>query len=366
MASINLPAPDGQYCTSSSVALLTDESRRNLYAAAPGDPQCRQIMVSSFRPATLSGDCAGRPTRYVPDKTAAFLDRQLAPFGIPDGTFRSLHLAHCDLRCGHDLITDQDFPVVLFSPGFRNSRLVYSATAQALASRGHIVITIDHPYDADIVEYPDGSTTLAADMTDVQKEALVDVRVRDVAFVLDQLHTKRISKQLLGKFFDIEHKRLAIFGHSLGGATAAAAAASDSRLMAAINIDGRLFDRPTKSSDNANKSLLIVARDGRDFANDPAWSLLLDATRETVKAVVTIPNTVHGSYTDYPLIADALGLRSEAHDGLAEHLGSVPGVRLRKVVVDVVAHFVGYCCGRKEMPLPEMDSTDLGNINIFE
>lgn len=46
----------------------------------------------------------------------------------------------------------------MFSPGLSASRLLYSAQARALASYGYIVITLDHPYDALFVEFPDGTT----------------------------------------------------------------------------------------------------------------------------------------------------------------------------------------------------------------
>lgn len=58
--------------------------------------------------------------------------------------------------------------------------------AQALASKGYIVISVDHPFDADIVEFPEGSTVLAANITtDAQIEAALEVRSSDVSFVID-------------------------------------------------------------------------------------------------------------------------------------------------------------------------------------
>lgn len=48
------------------------------------------------------------------------------------------------------------FPVILFSPGAGTPRFYYGALAQSLASSGYAVVTTDHRYDADVVEFPDG------------------------------------------------------------------------------------------------------------------------------------------------------------------------------------------------------------------
>lgn len=54
--------------------------------------------------------------------------------------------------------------------------------AQSLASEGYVVVTIDHPYDADVVEFPDGSYVLAANISsddDAALDSLLEVRNPD-------------------------------------------------------------------------------------------------------------------------------------------------------------------------------------------
>ena len=181
---LTLPAPDGQYGTASSQMVLTDRSRQDPYTTTS---HFRRVVVSSFYPVALRGNCIDYTAQYMPNATATFYDQQLRAFGIPDETFASLRLTHCNARDRRGL-KDQQFPVVLFSPGLGNSRLIYSAMTQALASKGYIVVSIDHPFDADIVEFPDGSTAPAANITtDAQIEAAVEVRSSDVSFVIDEL-----------------------------------------------------------------------------------------------------------------------------------------------------------------------------------
>jgi dienelactone hydrolase len=360
---LTLPPPDGQYGTASSQMLLTDRSRQDPYATALGGSHFRQVVVSSFYPVALRKNCVDHITQYMPNATAAFYDQQLGAFGIPAETFASLQLTHCNAR-DHRGLKGQQFPVVLFSPGLGNSRLIYSAMAQALASKGYIVITIDHPYDADIVEFPSGSTALAANITtDEQIEAALEVRFSDVSFVLDELRSPQLSRKLLGDKVRINQKQYAIYGHSLGGATAAVAASSDVRLTAAVNLDGTFFGSVV--SCGAIKPLLIVSHEGKNITSDPSWTSTWDATRKTTKAVVTLPGTAHGSYTDYPLIVDALGVPAEARDQFADLIGALPGALLRGVVSSVVDHFVDYSQCRERKPLPELNGTVLGGMQLL-
>jgi dienelactone hydrolase len=363
VAALTLPAPDGKYGTAPSVALLTDSSRQDPYAAASGESHFRKVLVSAFYPAALRKDCDSYTSHYMPNATATFYDEQLGAYGIPAETFTSLQLTHCKARSQRDL-KGQQFPVALFSPGLGNSRLIYSAMAQALASKGYIVITIDHPHDADIVEFPDGSTTFAADIdTDSQIEAALDVRIRDVSFVIDQLRSNKLSRQLLGDKVSINQKQYAIYGHSLGGATAAKAALSDTRLTAAVNLDGTFFGSVT--SCGAKSPLLIVAHDGKNLTTDPSWTSTWNATRKTTKAAVDIPDTAHGSYTDYPLIVDALGVPAEAREQLVGLIGGISGTLVREAVSNVVDHFFGYTQCREKSPLPGLDGKTLGGMRLI-
>ena len=360
---LTLPAPDGQYGTGTSQMLLTDRSRQDPYATASGGSQFRQVVVSSFYPVALRQNCIDYTTQYMPNATAAFYDEQLGAFGIPAETFASLQLTHCNAR-DHRGLKNEQFSVVLFSPGSGSSRLIYSAMAQALASEGYIVVSIDHPFDADIVEFPDGSTALAANITtDEQIEAAVEVRSSDVSFVIDELRSSQVSKRLLGDKVRINQKQYAIYSHSLGGATAAVAASSDERLTAAVNLDGTFFGSVV--SCGATKPLLIVSHEGKNLTTDPSWTSAWDATRKTTKAAVTLPGTAHGSYTDYPLIVDALGVPAEAREQFADLIGSVPGALLRRVVSSVVDHFVDYSQCREKKPLPELNGTVLGGMQML-
>lgn len=81
-------------------------------------------------------------------------------------------------------------PVVLFSPGFGAPRSVGTTVIEDLASRGYVVVSVDHTHEAAQVEFPGGrlarSTFPPQPTQDAMNKAL-EVRVADTRFVLDQL-----------------------------------------------------------------------------------------------------------------------------------------------------------------------------------
>lgn len=149
------------------------------------------------------------------------------------------------------------FPAVLFSPAQGTTRLFYSAIAQTVASYGYIAVTIDTPYDEDIIEYPDGFEALQNN-TIVQAgtgsnpggenaaisiiDLAVEVRAQDASFVLDQLTNKTVVSQLIpGSTKGLNVSKVGMFGHSLGGAATAAAMLNDTRIAGGLNMDGALW-----------------------------------------------------------------------------------------------------------------------------
>ena len=363
-AAIDLPRPDGRYGTASSQAMLVDHSRDDPYSAAAGIKQNRRLMVSSFYPVALRQQCLDLPSPYMPASTAAYLDSEYAAYGIPNNTFASFNLISCKPR-GRPSVKNQFFPTVLFSPGLGNSRLLYSAMAQSLASEGFNVVTIDHPYDADVVEFEDGSTVLAAEIdSDKQILAALDVRVQDVSFVLDQLRLDNTTQKLFGGRPCAKNEQYTIFGHSLGGATAAAATLSDKRLNGAINLDGSFFGDVL--SKGAAKPLMILSHEGKNLTTDDSWAAAWNATQKVTKVAVTIGDTAHGSYSDLPVIADALGLPEDTRRQLDPFVGALPGIHVRGVVAQFVKTFTAFVRCESKSLLPSLQDKKYSHVKLLE
>lgn len=132
---------------------------------------------------------------------------------------------------------------MVFTPGLGNSRHLYNALVQSVSSFGYVVLSIDHPYDAEFVEYPDGTIIPAANITsDEQIVLAVDTRAKDIKFVLNEMKKKSTVRQFIPSINSgLNTDRVAIFGHSLGGAASASAMMINPHIIGGINLDGTFF-----------------------------------------------------------------------------------------------------------------------------
>jgi hypothetical protein len=93
----------------------------------------------------------------MPPQTTIAYGAYAADNGLPEALFEDIRINFCQPSACHGT-KHQKYPLVVFSPGLSASRLLYTLQAKALASYGFVVVTIDHPYDATFVEFPDGSS----------------------------------------------------------------------------------------------------------------------------------------------------------------------------------------------------------------
>jgi predicted dienelactone hydrolase len=227
-----MPAPTGAYPVGTRSIDLVDRSRRE-----PGTngAKPRSFVMQLWYPRAAG---KGTPEPYMPQKVASFI---AAGGGLPASIFTRVKLAAISdaaprRRAG-------GWPVVLFSTGYGVERQLYTGLVQDLASHGYVVAAIDHPHDAGIVSFPDGHTVSigkVGERPDAISDALA-ARIADTRYVLDAL-TRLNRGTPTGPFsgmFNLDH--VGMFGHSLGGATAAATMLVDRRLEAGLDMDGLLF-----------------------------------------------------------------------------------------------------------------------------
>jgi dienelactone hydrolase len=153
------------------------------------------------------------------------------------------------------------FPVILYSPGLEEPRTWETTIVQDLASRGYVVVTIDHTYETSEVEFPDGKV-ITSRLTEWVAHAeqthtvlallkkIVAVRVADVRFVVRELSALNAGKEPLprGLAGALNLHRIGMFGVSAGGFTAAQAMYEDPRIKAGIDLDGTIDTPLVKDS----------------------------------------------------------------------------------------------------------------------
>ena len=256
-------------------------------------------------------------------------------------------------------------PVILYSPGLGTSRILGTNQVEELASRGYVVVTIDHTGEAP-VEFPDGSVApvlLPTDGTGVR--TAIEARVADTRFVLDVLedladgNNPGAGNRVLptGLADAPELRRTGMFGYSAGGFTAAETMLVDRRIKAGVNLDGTLqYGFPQgELSESAKRGLdrpfLLFGADGHSHLpggpfDDPSWTSFW-ANQRGWKLDLSIPNGTHGAFADYqfsvPGIAAKFGLPQNEVTGF---LGTVdPAGSIRAQRAYLAAFFTRFLRG---------------------
>lgn len=171
-----VPGPSGPYAVGFSTLVLTDSSRQDPFAPTP---QKRRVPISTYLPVDVSKKPCPMQTRpYMTPAVAAYYDQGAAQLGLANDTFAKFDMEYCNLEklCGTK--TGGNFPLVLYDTGVGPPRSLYGARARDLASQGYIVVTVDHPYDAEVVEFPDGSIVKATAFNGTEAEIINFLKVR--------------------------------------------------------------------------------------------------------------------------------------------------------------------------------------------
>jgi dienelactone hydrolase len=209
---LTLPGPTGQYPVGTKELHLVDRDRTD-----PWTGRARELMVSLWYPAARNGPVAP----MFPPAVAAFYDQNA---GVPPGTADfAATVTHS--RTGATPLPGRR-PVVLYSPGGGQSRFLGTTLVEDLASRGYIVVGIDHT-PVSPVQFPD---RVELPQRGVDSAQVMRERARDTSFVLDEL----------ARFPFLDLTRVGMFGHSMGGFTTAEAMINETRIDAGANLDGSL------------------------------------------------------------------------------------------------------------------------------
>ena len=272
-AAVEFPPLGGPYQVGKASYHLVDAVRKEIFTPAGDD--VRELMITVHYPATVPAGQTASP--YADDALAsAWAEVSHKPLSV----FKSMR-SHA-VEKAPVVKKDGGFPVVLFSPGFKSLPLFYTAMLEELASQGFIVVSLSHPYSTAVTVFPDGRVVRANDegtrfevdkknrefspATMLQhRDAIGDVWVADQRFVADSLEEMNRNDTLLAGHLDLSH--LGAFGHSFGGATAAASVERDKRFRAGINLDGS--DLSGTHGDAIGDRFLWLASEPPDFAKLP-------------------------------------------------------------------------------------------------
>jgi predicted dienelactone hydrolase len=279
------PRPTGSSPVGTQLRHWVDDSRVDPYRA---DGTKRELMVRFWYP--TSGNAACTAADYT---SAGVLSQfsQLLHTTLPQILTNS---------CLNAPVAAGSHPVVVVTPGFTGTFTDYTFLTEDLASRGYVVVAVDHTYEATAVEFPDGRVeqgVFGSSLTRYTRsnpQALafaVSVRLADLRFVVNELTALNggAGTAFAGK---LDLTRMALAGHSLGGLTTLRGVEKDARFRAGISLDGLVPDRLTPPT--TTPVLLVRAGNDRWNENDcHLWRAL-----RGVRATVNLTGAEHVALSD--------------------------------------------------------------------
>ncbi len=264
--SVSTPAPSGSQVIGTRVMQVTDAERVDPFVA---DGSKRQLMLRFWYPATPGSACP-RAEYTTPAVWSYFAE--LTGVRLPRVMTHS---------CLDAPVAQAAFPIVIFSPGLTATFTDYTFLFEDLASRGYIVVSVDHTHEATAVAFADGrmaKSFYGSHLTRIEgldERALAvteSARLGDVQLILDELQRLNVRRDSAFAAH-LDTAAIAIAGHSLGGLTALQALESDPRIRAAIVMEGVMPDAAFTETDRP--VLLLDAGREQWVADERAlWSKL--------------------------------------------------------------------------------------------
>jgi len=329
----DLPIPSGIYEVGTRIFEWTDESRDEWFTEEIDDK--RRLVIQVWYP---SEDTNSAPVPYLvsADKWLPALSVILE---LPQFLFDHLRNigTHSFLNAPVNKQVE-NAPLVLFSHGIWGMRFQNTAQFEALASRGYIVASVDHAYDASLTLFKDGTIAdfrsgYEGELSEEEFWALrnpqLRTRVSDIRFMIDTIGGKQNQGAEVWSVVNMEH--IGVFGHSYGGATSLIASIQDERIDAAIALDGWMIPVPLDVIERGtNKPFYYIGRESwPDPLNYQQLNKFLE--RSANQSTMFLSGTEHFDYSDAPLFSpymQTIGLS-----------GVIPAKELAKKLEDEIVGF---------------------------
>jgi dienelactone hydrolase len=357
-AQIHIPL-NGTYSVSISTAKLTDDSRIDPLSSGN---DTRSLMTSLFYPIPKQSCSKHCSVPYMPLLTGAAFDQFM---GVPNGSVARFQMdVCCETKPSYNPDPSK-MPLVIFSHGLGASRLIHNAQIQAVAASGYAVLSIDHTWDAQIVEFPDEapiignflekSFTTLPNGTAIPNLDVLDfgahLRAADATFALNQLGEQAIVSRLLpAANSTFNTSRVAMFGQSYGGATSILALTTEPRFLGGLNLDGNLYG---KSNSTTTKPAVIVGTDTHNSTVEPSWAEE-SPKLQGFRREFAIQKIGHYASIDMPLLLEVGNLTVPPEVAiLLGDLGVKRGAYVFNVVVSVVEAFLEFVFYGKKSALLE-------------
>ncbi len=327
---IELPVPTGPHSIGTHTYHWVDRSREEWFTEK-NFRDARQLMVQIWYPAAPEEGDNPVPYFDYPEIRGPAL---AAAGNFPSFTLAYQHLTKTHSYADAPVANGGPFPVLILSHGLSGIRFYHTALIEELVSRGYVVVAPNHPYDANVTIFPDGSSAdYRSDIGPkvVNKDSVrirhrqLNTRVEDIRFILDQMEKVESgnTQSLLSRHLDLE--KVGVLGHSFGGATSVEASGRDARIKACLALDSWSLAMADSTIERGlEQPLLYMGRPiWPDSRNDARIRSLLE-NNSSPAYHLTLEETHHFDYTDIPLFSPFLKYVGKS--------GEIPGRRVVEIV----------------------------------
>ncbi len=274
-----LPGPKGSYGVGTFNTELSDPSRTQLRSS-----EKRRFMATIFYPTNKS------------QNTYPYM-----PGTLDDGIVRGQQVLGHAISNAQAILTKK-FPVIISFPGRGGERQKESILYEALASHGYIVITMDQPYVANFVKFPEGTKTTLTfkDVWNLPRDRdyrykyddeVIGSAIKDIDFVLQNF-------ELFGDLSNIfDTSKIILMGHSIGGNIAQIKGFADKRIKAVVDIDSKITEREVfgrvGAFPNPDVKPVLLIRGMMQYQED-----LGDQLTKIANSTIWSPYVQHSAFSD--------------------------------------------------------------------
>lgn len=326
-----LPEPTGDYPIGTQSFVLEDETRLDIYGDDPTEH--RRIKIQLWYPAETIAGYDRAPWLEDGVMVARGLSKDIGlPFFALDHTADIMSHAYLDapIRPRTD-----PYPVIILSHGWRGFRNLHTDFAEELASRGYIVVGIDHTHGSVATVFGENDVTYVNPEALPDRESnpdflenahrLVSTYKGDIITALDYLETINDpdGPSSLSATMDLAH--VGLLGHSTGGGADVAAALEDDRIGAVLGLDAWVEPlRETAINSGLTMPSLFIRSGAWEtgFNNDHLTSLIENSDSS---GLYQIEDTTHYDFTMVYMFSPLTGIINFTGDVDARHLNRMLG-----------------------------------------
>lgn len=378
---VHLPEPGGPFAVGTTMFEIRDADRLETLTDDPSD--VRAFAVRAWYPADSAAFELPTVRYRERHRTHQPITAHVGGGGLPDFMFSHLRHVRTNSRYDAPPMSGRTSPVLVFSTGFLSPVDDAQILAEAMASRGWVVLSMTHPYESEAVTLGDGSIVsytdahaaefvahmrmsqplweaFTATMDEEERRAIglrileedrfmdrqVRIRAADIRAAIDAFEAGRGAPEELLAAMNLS--LLYVAGHSLGGATAGQVLVEDPRFLAGVNMDGFQFGDLAREATLDRPFAMLYSE---AFSGVNAF---LGERLEHAPAASTVEGAMHIDFTDAPALfpimrrlgmAGPIGAQA-MRDRILDHLLTLgTGIRMGPGTVEVIR-------GGNRMPLP--------------